>query len=466
MAWENTLLPASFRNVPFEVDATVDDIDRAVVVHEYPYVDGANVEDMGRQPRHIGVTAVLYGDDYELRLQQLLTAVDEAGAGELIHPVFGSVQVQCVRVNIAHAAERPDYAKVNLDFLEAKLRTPLFDRVLPSQQIDAVDSAADDVLSAAQTRFELDIGQALNLPTLLRDKLSADMLNVMGNMRSYADQLIDARGWLASGVFYLKQPVAFVDDLSSGLVSRVQALYTPMNLRLSYAGVASTASAVNGSTGNTGSSTSTSASSLSSFSTAEGQAIGYARGSLATVWKAPLAHLQQALLTLPSASITPGTPFVRTLSAEGVATQPFLSVHLMVQQASAIAAAAAALYSLDLGASVLTPADVETVASDARSAIASTITQIRSTYPDIVQARPLTEPLKALALTITVAAEKLIRAKPPLINRTVDSTGNLQLLAHLWYGDYRRADELLRLNPGVVQPNFVQRGAVLRAYAV
>lgn len=54
---------------------------------------------------------------------------------------------------------------------------------------------------------------------------------------------------------------------------------------------------------------------------------------------------------------------------------------------------------------------------------------------------------------------------PPIITRTVDTPTNLTLLAFRWYGDYTRSTELLRLNPDVRNPNFIQPGEVLNAYA-
>lgn len=470
MAWENTLLDASFRGIVFQVESTDDDIERAVVVHEYPYVDGVDVEDMGRSARPISMCAIFYGPDYEVQMEQFISAIDEAGAGELIHPVFGSRQAQFVRAHISHVADRPDYARVTLEFMEKGLRTPLFDRVLPLQQVDAVNQAADTSLSAAGDLFGLDIGAALSLPSLLRDKLSADMLNVMDNMRTLADQLIDARGWIASGLYYLNNPTAFVDDLTGGLLSRVQAIFSPMDLRLSYAGFSSF-----GTSASAGISGSSSIASSTSVGTSAGTSItggstgvatGYVRGSLATVWKEPLAYLQKPLLTLPGLSSTPTGPFATVATADGTPVQPFLAAHVAVQQSIAIAGAAAAVFAMDLDDPIMTPDDIETIAADTRTSIAATIVLVRQTYPNIVQARPITEPLKALALTVTNAAEKLVRAKPPLIEREVDTPGNLQLLAHLWYGDYRRADELLRLNPQIANPNFIKRSTVLRAYAV
>lgn len=473
MAWENTLLPASFRGIFFEVVSTGDEIERATVAHEYPYVDGANVEDMGRLAGRISMTAVFYGDDYEIKLKQLMEALDTPGVAELIHPVFGSIQAQFIHSSIPHDAWEPDFSRVTLEFLESNLRAPLFDRVLPLQQVDAVNDAADTALEASQNRFELDIGKALNLPALLKDKLSADMLGVMGNMRNLADQLVAARGWIASGLYYLNNPLAFVDELTGGLISRVKAIFSPMNLRLSYSGGSSFGSAGSAGTSGAGSvagasgTAGTSGFGSTSTSLVAIAPAGYARGSLATVWKEPLAYLKRPLLTqLPAPSSTPTGPMIWTVAPDGVPTQPFLVAHVTVQMTVAIASAAAEVFALDLAESILAPADIETIAADTRSTISSTITLLRLTFPNIVESRPITEALKVLALRVTDAAEQLIRARPPLIERVVATPGNLQLLAHLWYGDYRRADELLRMNPQIVNPNIIRRGDTLRAYAV
>jgi len=416
MAWDKNLQKASFRGIEFEVASISDDIDYAVVVHEYPYVDGADIEDMGRGGRRICLRVPIYGDDYETRLQDLLDVLDIPGPGDLVHPVFGLIQAQICRISIPHEAALPDQTWLNLEFIEKSFNRPLFDKSLPVQQVEAVNAAADAAQSAASSRFALDMTAARSLPALLRDQLSSDMQATMDSMRSYCNELLDARAWVVSSVDYLNNPVAFVDDLTGGLVARMQALFSPLDLRLAAFGDASSTP-------------------------------GYTNIGVGTIWSAPAANMQRPLL------------------AAGDGTQAFLTTQLSIQQAIAVAGCAAQVFDRALDAPVLTPANIETIASDARTAINGAIAVARATYPDAVQCRPITEPLKALALTITDAAEKLIRAKPPLINRTVDAPGNLQLIAFLWYGDYHRADELLRLNPGVRNPNFIAAGKTLLAYA-
>ena len=65
MAWTDTLLDASFKGIVFEIVSTDDSAERVTVEHSYPYVDGSDIEDMGRGPRRVNIEAIFYGDDYE-----------------------------------------------------------------------------------------------------------------------------------------------------------------------------------------------------------------------------------------------------------------------------------------------------------------------------------------------------------------------------------------------------------------
>ncbi|HFQ7487436.1 DNA circularization N-terminal domain-containing protein, partial [Klebsiella quasipneumoniae subsp. quasipneumoniae] len=91
MAWETDLQDASFRGVAFDIITTRDSVQRDIAQHEYPYRNGANIDDLGGKPRSLQCQAVFFGDDYESRLQAFIAALDVRGSGELIHPVFGSM---------------------------------------------------------------------------------------------------------------------------------------------------------------------------------------------------------------------------------------------------------------------------------------------------------------------------------------------------------------------------------------
>lgn len=144
MSWKDTLLDASFKGVGFDV---IDDALRgthALAEHEYPFVQGADIEDTGVSAMDMSLTAVLWGDDYEGRLQSLLNVLRETGAGELIHPIYGSVP-DCVVADfeVTHNEENPDYCTVRMTFKQSVKAAPFFDRELPSALADEIDWLAD-----------------------------------------------------------------------------------------------------------------------------------------------------------------------------------------------------------------------------------------------------------------------------------------------------------------------------------
>ncbi|MCE0321960.1 DNA circularization N-terminal domain-containing protein, partial [Klebsiella pneumoniae] len=53
MAWETDLQDASFRGIAFDIINTRDSMQRDIAQHEYPYRDGANIDDLGAKPRSL-----------------------------------------------------------------------------------------------------------------------------------------------------------------------------------------------------------------------------------------------------------------------------------------------------------------------------------------------------------------------------------------------------------------------------
>ncbi len=85
--------------------------------------------------------------------------------------------------------------------------------------------------------------------------------------------------------------------------------------------------------------------------------------------------------------------------------------------------------------------------------------------PYLETAAALTESLRNTAHKLQKQAFTVVNMKPPLVQKTVTRDTGLHLLAFEWYGDYSRFGELLRLNPQIRHPNFIEKGTVLNAYA-
>lgn len=417
MAWAQTLLEASFRGIVFDIVKTDDTADRAIAEHSYPYVDGSDVEDMGRGARHISVEAIFYGDDYETRLNNFLRALDGYDDrfsdplthpnAYLVHPVFGDVLVKVARYAIHHEAENIDQASVTVEFIESTPRHPFFSRELASQKADAIAQHGAAAVAAATDSNAAVIERLISANPLaelnaLRDKLTAPLLNIVaqaGVVLSGLDVLAYPRAW-GNDIVALVGGILDVRDFASSLVA-------------DWASVRSD---------------------LGAFS----------------VFLEP-----DATAPAPAQITSSDAPTEAQAIAAAVAT---------IQVNTTVGLANAASYALasEAATPTLSPVEIEAICNTARSAIETAIEQVRAIY-GIEQSRAITEPLKDQALAIQETARAIIAARPPLILRTVDVPGNFRLLAHLWYGDHARAPELYRLN-GARSP-FVNTGDSVHAYA-
>lgn len=436
MAWEDDLQDASFRGVSFDIISTRDSVQRDIAQHEYPYKNGANIEDLGEKPRSLQCQAVFFGDDYESRLQAFIAAIDRRGQGELIHPVFGSMpDMQCYVYQVNHDAESPDYCTVDLQFLQSGLDVAFFAREWPLSQADAIFNQAQAIMDNASALLE---NAMKPLRTVRRymaraKALGVTALNMVAVLRS------DITGFISSTTDFVNFPSAFMTDLQSAL--SLQSANASSSVSGDSVVYASTPAVV-----------------LADWTTVKTQAEGVADlpASLVT-------GKEQATVDMP-ANVT--TDDVRELTAM---TRTVVAIELAQQTAD--------LLSDETLSSALSPDDISLITGDARQSIQNAIDAVRDTWASemenvssaetsiALQYLPVIDGLREMALSLQVMAQALIIARPPLIQRTVTSDTNLHLLAHLWYGDYTRAPELKLLNPSLRDPNTILKGDVLNGYA-
>ena len=143
--YSDSLHTASFRGVVFQVNGADCGAGRRVQVHEYPQRDMPWVEDLGRATREIALDAFLIGADYIDQANRLLSVLEMAGPGTLVHPWLGTMQV-CLS---APARVRFDsglgVATVSLSFVESgELTFPI-----PTSSTQAASRLAADGLATA-----------------------------------------------------------------------------------------------------------------------------------------------------------------------------------------------------------------------------------------------------------------------------------------------------------------------------
>lgn len=148
--WKDNLREASFRGVPFFYDSTGIDGGRRTQTHEFAYRDKPYTEDLGRKAQEIPIEAYVLGDEYMTARDNLLKACNEEGPGELIHPYYGSIQVNCQVISIRESTSEGRIARISMTFIEAG------EKFFPDSSPDrsaAVEASADKLDTAAADDF-------------------------------------------------------------------------------------------------------------------------------------------------------------------------------------------------------------------------------------------------------------------------------------------------------------------------
>lgn len=428
MSWAKNMQDASFRGVKFDVKRERTSRQRAISKHEYPYVDGADQEDMGARERRFTLTAAFWGDDYDTRLQAFIKVLDTPGSGELIHPIYGSIpKAQLENHVIAHEADNVDYCEIELYFSESTTSAPFFAQQLKVASVGPLASSASTSGFAAFvskiSAISSAVSAAVGRVQALRNVMNYTLSSLQGMANSVVSGIVDV----------INSPLSFVSSVS-GFLSNISGLY------------------------------------------------GFAVGTIQTDWKNFFGQMQTAA-ALPAAinsgtAVVPGatgpvsagvpdpsgTQGATVAAAANPSDVQVVSAAVQLAVAVQVATTAAGILADENIQPTLAPSDIEMIVNDVRTSINAAISQYRSLY-DIVTSRPVTEPLKDTALALQQAAIAVIDQLPALTTRTVNAPANLTLIAFAWYGNYSRADELLRLNPSIRNPNFILAGTVLNAYA-
>lgn len=170
------LQPASFRGVPFEVEAAGVEVGRRVQVHEYPQRDTPWTEDLGRATRGFTVDAFVVGEDYIEHAKALMDAAEEEGPGTLVHPWLGTLQVSLKDLLRVRFDASLGHAVIGFSFVEAgELEFPAAADSTPSQSQLAADALCTSAIEDFAADF--DIG---GLPSFVGDMAGFNLASAIG----------------------------------------------------------------------------------------------------------------------------------------------------------------------------------------------------------------------------------------------------------------------------------------------
>ena len=168
MGWRDDLLPGSFRGVQFEVEGTERNGGRRKTVLEAPGRDKPFVQDLGKKARRFRLEAFVLGEDYRRRRDALLNALDTSGTGELVHPLWGSVEVTPLEVSISESNKEGGVARFAISFILEPTEFAISAAVnglaaanIATTDLDAASVAAiTSAITAGSSNVELDAARS------------------------------------------------------------------------------------------------------------------------------------------------------------------------------------------------------------------------------------------------------------------------------------------------------------------
>lgn len=419
MAWKDTLLDASFRGVTFDVQGTGRSGARSIDAAEYPYAPGAELGDMGQRGRRFKLKAIIWGDDYEDRLAALWAALETPGVGELVHPIYGPLQVMAEAWDDSHEADLVDGVVVNLEFIEHTPREPVFTADSAQAKADAVSTTGAEARAAADDALVRQVSEAQGGS----ERRLAVLKDTFTQGKAALSKLLDTTSLRAvlSDLDPVLYPRAYVADLEGVIDRALQGL--PFGGRNLYFDASSGTPSQSGS-------------GQSDFNTASKQ-------------------LDPAAVNLEANAPAPDAGMLADTAA--------VQAHARVYAATAVADCAVIVLAGELERPLLDRADIEGISNRTRQAVQVALDAARASL-DAEGRGPLSTALGGLAYAVQEVALAVINQRPPLVRRASPIGGPVRLVAHQIYGDASRAPEISRLNR-LGRHVYIERGDELNVYS-
>lgn len=206
--WRDQMLPASFRGIDFLIPQASVPVGMKVQLHEFPQRDEPFAEQLGKQAQVHRLVCWIIGDDCFERRDKFMEAVQTPGAGELVHPWLGRMQVKSGEAELTHDFKQGGMAAFAVTFYpDIPLKFPAA-KVNTQQQ---VVKASDSLLGSALARYKsamAKVDQARLGLARLRNSLSgvytviqqqfSTIVGVFTNLTGFVQSLMNSPDSLSS----------------------------------------------------------------------------------------------------------------------------------------------------------------------------------------------------------------------------------------------------------------------------
>ena len=403
MAWKDTLFEATFRQIPFECTAMNETRSKSVAIMQSPYSDSAFVTDMGNDARRYSITAFLEGVDYEIYRDNLIIALDMQGKGELVHPLYGSLDVQVLDYSVKHDPDVVDSCMIDINFVIAVSASDNKALFIPTpipaveEQPTAVilDKPAETLEVYQQQLEQMSTSEAIEIKRTIPERIRAEIKR--------AREILQVNGQQVNDLF---NPPDWLNGIVNDTIGLMHDIPLDADPMANWRRVINKVKSIGDMFGDTD--------------------IAPLRFVGAVL---PVALESQTVLELIKLDMAQNvlTP-LELITANNVVRQSINDAITLIRR-------------IDPEPSVTI--NVPKIILDTRKQVAA---------------------LKQAAAILQQLTNDAVNKKPPLIQYTVKRNTTLRLLAHRLYADHTRTDELLKLNKNIINPAIITAGTELNIY--
>jgi len=191
-----------------ELENIEDSFEKSIAKYEFPYRDGALLEDMGLKARSVKIRCYFYEETYETH-KELIEHLKKKELFELLHPKYGLIKGSVESVSVRHD-DRKRTAEIDISFAEN-----LITAAEPQRHVN-VEYSTEEAFQRGQfeiiEEFEFDVKDELGIEAA--DILDLELDIDLGMLEQITGQMPDlsmkARG-------YLKEVDSFVSGLTGTL---------------------------------------------------------------------------------------------------------------------------------------------------------------------------------------------------------------------------------------------------------
>jgi len=208
---------------------TTDELPNTIVRNEYPYKDGAQLENTGQKARTVKCTAAFLNDEYD-RHQDLIDALTQKETGEFEHPKYGVMIGYAENVSIRHDAGKRK-AEIDFTFVEDLIGST--ETVIVEYDVKAPAEASflqglNDAIAKFNKDYMEDIATLGGLTTKIQDYTSA-VNSLVSGFEAGMNAVANPANTLLSTVTFLTDLPGRVIGSIANVVERYSEAYSALH---------------------------------------------------------------------------------------------------------------------------------------------------------------------------------------------------------------------------------------------